>query len=340
MISKLKSVWKKIVSLWHKATGKVKAFKAKIYSLFFKKYSGKDSLKLGTFLGGLCVVFLVLSIGSSVLFSPEDNSSSYNTAFNASSDEDMIEGAGEEYEADSEASNIKGLGSNKGKRLSGSDPEPGQKRGRVKIKYAGKQVLVRNVSQGDRALPIGTNFIGKLLSQVDTRHSDKFVRVLLPFGGKFKDRMGLPRNTVLLGQVGYPGRGKRLFISFHTGVLPDGTEVKVEASAVDAKDFSPGLLGSYHSAFGSRAGATLGFSFVAGASDVLQEREALGREGLNVVKKANLKNAMLNGVSEFAKTEGAFQLEEARSESAYVTLNQGKELIVTLTKTFIKGETR
>ncbi|MCB0411299.1 MAG: hypothetical protein KDD22_02165, partial [Bdellovibrionales bacterium] len=73
--------------------------------------------------------------------------------------------------------------------------------------------------------------------------------------------------------------------------------------------------------------------------DVLQEREALG-EGFNqtVTKKSTMKNALLNGISEFAKTEGAFQLEEARSEGAYVTLNQGKELIITLTKTFKNGE--
>jgi hypothetical protein len=113
----------------------------------------------------------------------------------------------------------------------------------------------------------------------------------------------------------------------------------MEATAMDSKDFSPGLIGSYHSAFGSRAGATLGFSFAAGASDVLQEREALG-EGFNqtVTKKSTMKNALLNGISEFAKTEGAFQLEEARSEGAYVTLNQGKELIISLTKTFKNGE--
>lgn len=316
----------------------VKSLKTKAKSKVVTEYPEKETWKLGTLLGAGSILFIGMVAVSSLVFSPEDTGSEYNTVYSSESDETDGDVDGVSVEKGETAVDIKGISKGRGHRLSGDDPAP-KKGKQATIKYRGTQVLVRASSQGDRALPIGTNFVGKLLSQVDTRHSDKFVRVILPFGGKFRDRVGIPKNTVLLGAIAYSGHGDRVFLNFHTGVLPDGTEIKMEGTAMDSKDFSPGLIGSYHSAFGSRAGATLGFSFAAGASDVLQEREALG-EGFNqtVTKKSTMKNALLNGISEFAKTEGAFQLEEARSEGAYVTLNQGKELIITLTKTFKNGE--
>ncbi len=333
-MDKCKSFLKKVGKFLYKPVDWFIAFKKYLAGKFFKIYPGKKSIDLGGVLLWGSTTFLGVLVIMSLVSSPEEDGSSYNTSYASGSEE------GEDTSLPDDGNTgegVKGVGRRNGKRLSGSDPTGSRRRG-TKIKYSGKQVLVRANSQGDRALPVGTNFVGKLLSTVDTRHSDKFVRVLLPFGGKFKDRVGLPKNTVLLGQVNYPGLGKRVFIQFHTGILPSGDEIKIEASAMDAKDFSPGLIGSYHSAFGNRAGATLGFAFVSGASDVLQDREALG-EGFNqtVTKKPTIKNAMLNGISEFSKTEGAFQLQEAQSEGAYVTLNQGRELIITLTKTFKKG---
>jgi hypothetical protein len=310
--------------------------KEKVSSLIFKIFPGKKTLKLGSVLALGVSLFLALVILISLLFSPEDTGSHYTQVYSSQGDGDT-EGEFEEY-GDEIKADIKGITKGRAHRLSGDDPSPVGKKGKP-IKYRGKQVLVRASSQGDRALPTGTNLIGKLLSSIDTRHTDKFVRVMLPFGGKFRDRVGIPKGTVLLGTINYSGRGDRVFLSFHAGVLPDGQEIDIEATAMDSKDFSPGLIGSYHSAFGSRAGATLGFSFAAGASDVLQEREALGHWQATT-PKPTMKNAVLNGISEFSRTEGSFQLEEARQDGAYVTLNQGKELIITLTKTFKNGESK
>ncbi len=324
---------KNIVLAPIKIWGEVKSF---CDEKFFKKYFGKKTINLAASMKWGFSLFLILMTGLSLFMSPEEDSSSYSTSYikAKSKESEGVDGV----KIVTPIRPLKGTSSRKQNRISGDESAPRQlKRGaHSAIKYAGKQVLVRSSSQGDRALPVGTNLIGKLLSSVDTRQSEKFVRVLLPYGGKFKNRVGIPKNTVLLGQVSYPSRGKRVYLNFHTGVLPNGEEIKVAGAAMDAKDFSPGLIGNYNSAFSGRAGATLGFSFVAGASEVLQEKEALG-QGHFVSKKATLNNALLNGVSEFAKTEGAFQLEEARSETGFVTLNQGKELIITLTKTFKNG---
>lgn len=320
--------------------GVYKFLKSYFKSKIIKIYPSKETINLGNLMLYGSGLFLILALISSFWFSPEESRSLYNRVMSASGSEDEDS---EEPEGSSSVSskNLKGTRKlKKGRKLSGdnTDSSSTKKRGLTPstIKYAGTQVLVRKTDQGGRALPVGTNFIGRLLTDIDTRMTDNLVRVLLPFGAKFKDRAGLPAKTLLLGMAKYSGHGKRLFLKFHIGVLPSGEQFKLQAQAMDSKDFSIGLLGKYHSAFGNRVGATLGFAFLSGASDVMQEREALG-EGFMVSKKANLKNAMLGGLSEFSKTEGALQLQEVRGKGAYVTLPQGKELIVTLTETFNKG---
>ncbi len=207
-----------------------------------------------------------------------------------------------------------------------------RQRKKVPIKYKAQQVFVRPDINGSKTLPSRTLFIGKLLSHVDTRQSDILVRVVLPLEGRLQGHMSLPQGSVLWGAPSYPGHGPRVFIQFHKGVLPNGREIKISAMALDAKDFASGLMGHYHSGLVRRMGSTLGLGFVSGASEVLQEKEALG-EGKTITTKPTLRNAFLGGVSGFVKKEGNLQLKTSSGQGPYITLKPGKELVVSLTET-------
>ena len=215
-----------------------------------------------------------------------------------------------------------------------SDLKPKSATTKSSIKYRGKQVFLRRGILVQKVLPKDTHMIGKLVSSIDTRVSGSSVRVQLPFGAKFKGYMGLPPDTLLFGTFSYSGQGKRVFIEFQRAILPDGQEKKVEAVAKDVRDFSHGLIGTYHSAFKERMGATMGMSFLSEASRVLQDKEALGWG--KAAPKPTVKNALLGGVSQALKTEGNLQLEEIRSrkQGAYITLKSGRELIVSLSEAF------
>lgn len=151
---------------------------------FFQKYPGKKTLFLGRTLKWTIIVVLCVLILLSAL-SPEDDSSFYHTVYVSSNEGDSSQ------EAQPKGSVIrmddKGDTTDHEQRLSGDKSKK-----RTKIKYKAQQVFVRS-NLPHKSLPVGTHFVGKLLSRVDTRHSEIFVRVLLPFGGQFKGLMGLPK---------------------------------------------------------------------------------------------------------------------------------------------------
>ena len=72
---------------------------------------------------------------------------------------------------------------------------------------------------------------------------------------------------------------------------------------------------------------------VAGVSDVLVEKEALG-QGYSTTPKATLKNGVYNGVAKVADMEASRQAERLAQTPEYVTIEAGTDLIVSLTGEF------
>lgn len=206
----------------------------------------------------------------------------------------------------------------------------------VERKYKAAQVIVREGSyQREKTIPIGTNLIGKLLVSIDTRETEQFYKVFLPYGGNFKEGAEIPKGSTLFGKIKYSGKGRKVFMTFSKGVFPTGEEFEIEAQALNSKDYSPGLVGDFHGRSGARVAAALGLSIVSGASTLLMDREQLGAQGVTA-PKATLKNAMYGGLSQAANTEAERQGQRLSEKTEYVTIDAGKDLIINLTGAYKK----
>jgi hypothetical protein len=197
------------------------------------------------------------------------------------------------------------------------------------IKFAAKQILLREDSNLGYGFSPGSNLIGELQSTIDTRDSAQTVRVVLPYGGKSKDGSSeLPRGTMLLGAVRYPGKGEKVFIQFQQAVLPEGKVVKLAAIALDPKDYSTGLTGDIQSQAKSRALSVMGLGVVSAMGNVLTEKEAMGQ--YQVEAKANMKNALLSGAGKAAEVE-ASRLQGQGEIEDYLQVDAGTAVVISLT---------
>lgn len=214
-----------------------------------------------------------------------------------------------------------------------TSPKSGKRRVRASREYKAKQVIEREGGSYERekTIPMGTNLIGKLLTSIDTRETEQFYKVFLPYGGNFKEGASIPKGSTLFGKVKYSGKGKKVFISFSKGVFPDGSEFEIEAQALSSKDYSPGIKGDFHGTSGARLAATLGLSIVSGATAVLTEREQVGNLGASL-PKATARNAMYGGLSQAASQEAERRSQSLSEKQEYITVDAGKDLIISLTK--------
>lgn len=210
------------------------------------------------------------------------------------------------------------------------------------VNFNAKQVITRSGLSGSlRPLPSGTNIIGELLNGIDTRNQNQIIKVKLPYGARHRSGGTIPKNTVLLGTVRYSGQGEKVFISFNRVILPEGQEYKINAQALNSKDYSPGLIGEFHGNADLRMMATMGLTMVSAASDVLTTRSSMGGIDQNgqqtVVPDATMNNAMLQGVSKVTEQEATRQAQEMQQKKEYVTVEAGSDLIISLISPF-RGE--
>jgi hypothetical protein len=213
----------------------------------------------------------------------------------------------------------------------------------VNVNFNAKQVIPRNGLGGTMPpLPSGTNFIGQLLNGIDTRNQNQVIKVLLPYGARHNSGGFIPKNTTVLGQVNYSGRGEKVFIRFNRAIFPNGKEYKVNAQGLGSKDYSPGLIGDFHGNADLRIAAAMGLTMVAAASNVMTTKKAVG--GINengqttVIPEATMENAMLNGLSKVSQQEATRQAKELEQKEEYLTVDAGSDLIISLLTPF-NGET-
>lgn len=204
-------------------------------------------------------------------------------------------------------------------------------------KYRAVQVVQRMGGDPDRILPIGTNFIGRLLSAVDTREPGQLVKVGIPYGASFDGERRIERNSTIFGTVNYPGKSDKVYIKFHRLLFPNGQEFKIEAQALGSLDYSPGLIGEYHGTGTGRIASTVGLTMLSGISDVMVEREMPGQNAIMPTPRATLKNGFYNGLAKATEQEAQRQAESIGEEPDFVTIEAGDDVIISLTETF-KGE--
>ena len=200
------------------------------------------------------------------------------------------------------------------------------------LNLEGRQLIVRTEADISKSIPIGSSLIGKLLTGIDSRRDGGFVKVLLPYGGSFKNMGSIPKNTTLLGNANYPGKGEKVYITFTRGVTSDGREFEISAEALSPKDYSPGIPGTLHSNVDVRVLSTTALSAISVMGDILTEKEPNGSEG-NMIEKATMRNALLKGASKAAQMEANREASALAKEKDYVTVESGSALIVGLTST-------
>ena len=209
------------------------------------------------------------------------------------------------------------------------------KRATPAIRYRAKQVILRE-DTGASSIPLGTHFIARLLTSIDTRDKSHWVKAILPQGARFKDKASLPKGTLLIGQVAYSGRGDKVFVRFSQGVLSNGQEFKVQAHAVSLKDKGLGIKGKYHSGNLGKIATTLGLGMVEGMADALTEKEALGGFG-SVAPKSNMENALYHGLAQVTDREIQRRTREQETIRPYVVVSAGTAFIVELTSSIQGG---
>lgn len=203
------------------------------------------------------------------------------------------------------------------------------------IRYKGKQVIGPDAVT--QRIPTGANFVGKLLTSIDTR-SPQRVHVMLPFGGSHKSGGGsLPPETILMGQFNYPGQGQRVFIIFTKAVLPDGQEIAIQAQALSSKDYRSGVIGDYHGNKGSQMASVLGLSMISGVSEIMVEKQGLG-QSFNATPKSTLRNGIYNGVAKVTETEANDQASQLAQTPKFVTIDSGSDVIISLGESFGTNE--
>lgn len=209
------------------------------------------------------------------------------------------------------------------------------------IQYRAKQVISRDDSGKKSQMPTGANFIGKLLTAVDSRDLNSLIKVLLPYGMKFKGEEFLEKDSILIGKASYSGKGDRFFLTFDRAILPSGDEKTISGYALDTSDYSNGVVGEYHSESGVRIASTLGLTLVSGMADVLTEKTISGG-GFGstsvVTTNSTIKNAGIHGISKVTEMEASRQGEALAQTPPYVTLEAGKDLIITLTGAYGEKE--
>lgn len=237
-------------------------------------------------------------------------------------------------EGDATKANLEHLKEEVRSRRSGSSNSVNRS-GASQIVYKAPQIVQRKGSDPTKTLPIGTRMIGKLRSGIDTREPNQLIEVTLPYGGSAAWERRIDRNSSLFGTISYPGKGEKVYINFHRGVNLDGSEFRIQAQALNPIDFSPGILGESHDAFGLRIAATAGLSMLSSISEVMVEKEVLG-QGAFPTPKSTLRNALLSGARRGTEQEAQRRAEQIQGEGEYVIIEAGEELIVNLTETYMQ----
>ena len=133
----------------------------------------------------------------------------------------------------------------------------------------------------------------------------------------------LPADTTLLGTA--QATGDRLQIRFSKAILPDGDVVKISADALDSGDKTPGIRGSFIARQGMALAGSIALNALSGVADGLQENEAVGA---GIAKKANTRNAILNGASRASLDQAKELTQDFRESSKSIAVPAGTKIIV------------
>lgn len=179
------------------------------------------------------------------------------------------------------------------------------------IEHVGRPRLV--------SIPPGTTGLAVLAGAA----TDGKVRAELTEDVVFNGETLLPKGAKLIG-AGSSGED-RLTISFSKIVFKDGATQNISAEAADPEDQVVGLKGSKVSKYAAMVAAAGALSFAGGVAEGMQETE---NQGGVAVKKANLKNAALNGAARATLDVGSEIVTSWKNKKSVIVVKEGSALLV------------
>jgi len=207
----------------------------------------------------------------------------------------------------------------------------------IPIKYSAKQVISRNKKGRKINLPTGTNLLAELIGGIDTRHSKQIVLASLRNKIRHKNGSTIPAGSRFRGSFSYNKDQEKVYLKFSKIIFPDGEEYSISAHVLDFSDYSVGLYGNYHDYSGLKIAANMGLSLVSTAADVLTKKKVDYSNPYSQpmeVPEANFESAGLQGLSRIANEEAQRVNQKLQARDTYLTVESGRELIISLTSTF------
>ena len=213
-------------------------------------------------------------------------------------------------------------------------PKPLRKKKVQAIKYAATQVIERDGGRKSAA-PIASRIEVVLSYPLDTRYQGGMVEAILPRAFRYRGREIIAKGTVLIGRMSYHGQGERVQVNFYRGVTPGGVEFELAAQAMDAEGAQPGIKGAIHSNARGRMGKAMGLSAISNITDVLTQKEALGKgRGTSIEYKPTVPNALLYSAGKATRQEANRRMGRIGQGEDYVVVAAGTASIVVLTESF------
>ncbi|MCI5072645.1 TrbI/VirB10 family protein [bacterium] len=174
----------------------------------------------------------------------------------------------------------------------------------------------------------GIRMQAMLLHNVDTR-IHKVIEVIVHSGIHYHEEEHFPPGTILQGGYQYPGKGSKVYINLNKAITPDGQIKPVRVRTLDFKSKQEGIRGKEKTGRSKRFLSSLGGNVLAGASDVLTEREALNQFGEPTIK-ANMRNAALQSIYRSSQTETQRSLNNLSQVKEYAVLKKDTVLWIEL----------
>ncbi len=138
------------------------------------------------------------------------------------------------------------------------------------------------------------------------------------------DEAFLPEGAIIFGK----GRSteERLYVEFHKAILPSGETIGIRAQAFDESDKIIGLKGSAVGSKTKKMTMGMGFGFIGGLAEGLQEDTSGTVFGLQ--RKRSMRDAALGGASRAALDQSQAMIDEMKNFQEIIEVKKGTEFFI------------
>jgi hypothetical protein len=134
----------------------------------------------------------------------------------------------------------------------------------------------------------------------------------------------LPEGTIIFGKG--KSTEERLYVEFHKAILPSGEVLAIRAQAFDESDKIIGLKGSAVGTKTKKMAMGMGFGFIGGLAEGLQEDTSGTIFGLQ--RKRSMRDAALGGASKAALGQSQAMIDEIKNSQDIIEVKNGTEFFI------------